>query len=98
MPDKKFVPTRVKVAVAPDMTGNEDSYSGLCECGFMTNGWPTDEIAAARITEHKREHKTGQLMTPLDEFRARHGLVAEASGNRAVFPEGAVEVDEESEE
>jgi hypothetical protein len=76
----------------------DGAYDGICLCGYITKKWPTQEIAAARISEHYQEHKTGQLMTPLGEFRKKHGLVA--NGRFAVFPEDAVEVghDDENDE
>ena len=84
----------VDVAVLP----HEDAFNGMCSCGYTSKGWPTHDIAAERILQHKGEHEGGRgedglpaaPMELLSEFRARHGLVP--SGNRAVFPAGAVVV------
>lgn len=67
-----------------------EACAGLCTCGFKTTGWPTEEIAADRISQHKAEHDGKGGMEPLSEFRDRHGLIAQ--GNLAVLPEGVNEL------
>lgn len=69
---------------------DDDGYTGLCECGYQTSGWPLKKIAVERIKQHRNEHQAGEPMELLSEFRARHGLVSD--GNKAVFPEEAKEV------
>jgi hypothetical protein len=64
----------------------DKTFAGMCSCGYSTRYWPSEKIAAERITQHKVEHETGELMEPLSEFRARNELTAD--GNRAVFPKG----------
>jgi len=97
-----------KIAVAADPL-SEDSFAGLCECGYSTRGWPNPEIAGERIFQHQDEHKSGiehpndpsnhRLMEPLESFRARHGLVqSPIDGGRAIFPEDAVLLGDDAEE
>jgi len=69
----------------------DKGYAGVCECGYVTDGWPTVKLAAERVGQHTVEHETGQRMELLSEFRDRHGLKAE--GARAVFADdGSVEM------
>lgn len=78
----------MKIATLQDP--DTGSFTGLCECGFPTVGWPTEELAAERIGQHKNEHETGELMEDKMAFRERHGLVqSEVNPNLVVFPEGA---------
>lgn len=81
----------------------DGGYAGLCECGYRTSGWPTAALAAERIGQHRAEHESWVenqydpekwvTMEPLEEFRAKHGLVTdEVNPNLAVFPEGAKEI------
>lgn len=37
-------------------------------------GHPTRELALARLEEHIHEHRTGEPMSDLDTFRAKHGV------------------------
>jgi hypothetical protein len=75
---------------------DDDSFTGVCACGYKTSFWPMQKHAAERIREHAVEHRDGTPMTPISEFRAKHGL--EARGMRAVLPEGARKVSLEDEE
>lgn len=78
--------TEIKIATLKDEeTGH---FDGMCLCGYKTSGWPQAPIASERIEQHRTEHETGELMEPLSEFRARHGLISDG-GSLAVFPEGA---------
>jgi hypothetical protein len=63
----------------------EDGWAGQCAgpCGFLTTGWPTKKLAEERIGEHENEHETGQTVSDLDTFRAKHGLIA--VDGKAVF-------------
>lgn len=81
----------IAVAVAPE----GDAFTGMCGaqgCGYVTRAWPSHEIAAERILQHKAEHETGQLMEELVAFRTRHQLVIPQGSPVAVFPDGAVVV------
>lgn len=44
-------------------------------CGFITNGWDTQEQADARGEQHINEHETGELMQDLLSFEASVGFV-----------------------
>lgn len=85
----------IKLGVAPD---DGDTFTGLCSCGFATKFWPSQEVAADRLLQHKAEHdggrnEDGTIASPMEllsDFRDRHGLVRD--GDRAVFPAGTVEV------
>lgn len=84
----------IEVAVVPD----EDAFTGLCKCGYYTKAWPSQEIAAERILQHKAEHEgglgeDGLAASPMEgktAFVERHGLVINRDTARAVFPENAV--------
>ena len=52
------------------------------QCGDLATGipfrstqWPKKAQAEARGQEHEEEHKTGEPMRPLHEFREEHGVV-----------------------
>lgn len=70
----------------------EGAYRGICECGYTTSGWPSDEVAAARIRQHQKEEMGGlnedgtikYPMQPKDEFKKSYMLV-ETGGNNVVF-------------
>lgn len=82
-----------KIAVVP-RDGEGDVYDGLCSCGYHTDKWPSAETAEARIRQHLNEHKTGETMQPIDEFRAEHGLVVISGVSGAKFPENAKILDD----
>jgi len=81
---------------------SDESWAGLCECGYNTRGWPTKAIATERIRLHEDEHVSFEeneddpskwrLMnevSPLNEFLASHGLIQSPTNQKlAVFPEG----------
>lgn len=70
----------------------DGTFTGLCACGFSTKGWPTGDTARARVTEHRAEHETGDILRPLSEFRDEHDLVVHR--NDVVFPEAAQIIEE----
>lgn len=74
----------------------DGSWTGVCTsalCGdrvpFRTTGWPTKKSATERILQHRVEHETGEVMQPLEEFRAERGLSVTAEGRVYELPEGA---------
>ena len=53
------------------------TYDFNCEvpnCGFQSEGWPTQELADLRGSEHMQEHEDGEPMRELDEFRKEEGV------------------------
>lgn len=89
------------MAVKVGVQAQEDTFRGLCQCGYSTSGWPTEEIAAARIRQHKKEEEGGvnedgtakYPMQLLSEFRDSYMLVA--NGNSAVFTSDVKMLDDE---
>ena len=57
---------------------------GTC-APFVSSGWPTDEIARARGQQHFEEHKTGEPLPTLEDFRAEWNLESADNGRTAVI-------------
>lgn len=57
-------------------------YDFACECGFLSEGWPTKKLATARRDQHLAEHETGRpapskadlLVSEPLEHRAARGI------------------------
>ncbi len=63
-------------------------YDLACECGFLSEGWPTKKLATERRDQHVIEHDTGEpappkaeLLTEPAEDRAAQNI-ARALANR----------------
>ena len=48
---------------------------------FVSSGWPSKKVAAARGAQHFDEHKGVGLMQELGEFRRDQGLVVNPDGS-----------------
>lgn len=74
-----------------DVYRENDEFTAVCAfpqgtCGqpggppFSSSGWPSKELAEARINEHIREHMFGEPMTELDTFRRKHRIIVTSEG------------------
>lgn len=65
--------------------GFSDSRCGDPMTGqpFASTGWPDKKLATERGREHLTEHKTGEAMPSLDEFRQERGLAVQPDGSVA---------------
>jgi hypothetical protein len=48
--------------------------------GYQFRYAPTKALAQDRLAAHFDEHLTGEPIEPIDQWRARHGLIADADG------------------
>ena len=49
---------------------DDDAHTVLCECGWMSQGWPTQKAAKLRKAEHDKEHETGEPAPELADSEA----------------------------
>jgi hypothetical protein len=48
----------------------DNTCTGVCQCGYITTGWPTEQQAQIRIDSHSNEHDTGEEMPDKAEVEA----------------------------
>lgn len=49
--------------------------------GFTSSGWSTRELAQTRGQQHFDEHKSGEAMPSLEDFRVDQGLAVADDGS-----------------
>jgi hypothetical protein len=68
--DKAGPRTMVQRFTVDSDSGELAHYDLYCECGFLSEGWPTKKLAEARCDQHLEEHRTGKPAPPHIELLA----------------------------
>ncbi|HET7713266.1 MAG TPA: hypothetical protein VFK94_02210 [Patescibacteria group bacterium] len=62
-PPTKVVEAPIEIMASVGFEVREGyQWTGLCFCGYISTGWPTQEQAQLRIDQHSHEHNTGEEM------------------------------------
>lgn len=92
----KYMQTVVEVTVddAEDTPGLVEGWAFECSapCGFVSQGWHTEDLAKERANQHGAEHKSGEeakrsegaiepeLMEPISDFIAARQTGPQGAG------------------
>lgn len=58
----------MKTVIEKAEVDDQTYYDLACECGFLSEGWPTKKLATARRDQHVAEHETGDPAPPKAEL------------------------------